>query len=76
LFADFDLSLDFTDANGSTTISMVNVMTPRYCAPEVALQGSRNTMSDIWSPGAVFMEMIIILKGKTTQYMDEFYKQH
>ncbi|KAH7356081.1 kinase-like domain-containing protein [Pyrenochaeta sp. MPI-SDFR-AT-0127] len=76
LFADFGLSIDFTDANGSTTMSMVNGMTPRYCAPEVALQGPRNTMSDVWSLGAVFMEMIVILKGKTAQYMDEFYKQH
>ncbi|OCK74105.1 kinase-like protein, partial [Lepidopterella palustris CBS 459.81] len=76
LFADFGLSFDFTDANGSTTISMVNGMTRRYCAPEVALQESRNTMSDIWSLGVVFMEMIVVLKGKTIQYMDEFFKQH
>ncbi|KAH7079473.1 kinase-like domain-containing protein [Paraphoma chrysanthemicola] len=76
LFADFGLSLDFTDANSSTTMSLVNGITPRYCAPEVALQGPRNTMSDIWSLGAVFMEMIAVLKGKTAQYIDEFYKQH
>ncbi|KAF2801441.1 kinase-like protein [Mytilinidion resinicola] len=72
LFTDFGLSLDFTDASGSTTMGMVNWMTSRYCAPEVALQESRNTMSDIWSLGVVFMEMIVILKGKTIQDMDEF----
>ncbi|KAJ4300784.1 hypothetical protein N0V90_002872 [Kalmusia sp. IMI 367209] len=76
LFVDFGLSLDFTDADGSTSISMVNGMTPRYCAPEVALQEPRNTTSDIWSLGIVFMEMIVVLKGKTTQYMDEFFEQH
>lgn len=76
LFADFGLSFDFKDANGSTTMSMVNGMTPRYCAPEVALQEPRNTMSDIWSLGVVFMEMIVILKGKTIQYIDEFFRQH
>ena len=75
LFADFGLSFDFTDADGSTTMSMVNGMTPRYCAPEVALQESRNTMSDIWSLGVVFMEIIIVLKGKRVQYMEEFFKQ-
>jgi TolA-binding protein len=75
LFADFGLSFDFTDADGSTTISMVNGMTPRYCAPEVALQESRNTMSDIWSLGIVFMEIITVLKGKRVQYMEEFFKQ-
>lgn len=64
LFTDFGLSHDFTDATGSTTVSMVNGMTPRYCAPEVALSESRNTKSDIWSSGVVFMEMITVLKGK------------
>jgi hypothetical protein len=47
LFTDFGLSLDFTDATGSTTMSMVNGMTPRYCAPEVANYEPRNTISDI-----------------------------
>ncbi|KIN03014.1 hypothetical protein OIDMADRAFT_96488, partial [Oidiodendron maius Zn] len=58
LFTDFGLSLDFTDANGSTTTSMVNGMTLRYCAPEVVLQEPRNTSSDVWSLGVVFLEMI------------------
>jgi serine/threonine protein kinase len=76
LFADFGLSLDFTDASGSTTMSMVNGMTPRYCAPEVAQYEPRNTMSDIWSLGVVFMEMIVALKGRTVQFMDQFFSQH
>jgi serine/threonine protein kinase len=57
-------------------MSMVDGMTPRYCAPEVALGGDRNTKSDIWSLGVVFMEMVAVRKGLTTQYMDSFYKQH
>jgi serine/threonine protein kinase len=73
---DFGLSLNFTDASSSTTMSMVNGMTRRYCAPEVALGRFRNTKSDIWSLGVVFMEMVAVLKGLTTQYMDSFYKQH
>ena len=76
LFADFGLSLDFTDADGSTTTSMVNGMTSKYCAPEVAQHERRNTMSDIWSLGVVFMEMIVVLKGRTVQYMNEFFSQH
>lgn len=75
LFTDFGLSLDFTEAKGSTTVGMVNGMTPRYCALEViAQQEPRNTMSDIWSLGAVFLEMIVVLKGKTIQYMDDFFE--
>ncbi|KAF2465935.1 kinase-like protein, partial [Lindgomyces ingoldianus] len=58
LYTDFGLSFDFTDASGSTTASMVNGMSPRYCAPEVALHEPRNTKSDIWSLGVVFMEIV------------------
>ena len=76
LLTDFGLSLDFTDANGSTTMSMVNGMTLRYCAPEVVLQGPRNTSSDVWSLGVVFLEMIVVLKGKTIEYIDEFFEGH
>ncbi len=76
LFTDFGLSLDFTDADGSTTVSMVNGMTPRYCAPEVAMQEPRNTSSDIWSLGVVFLEMIVVLKGRTVEYTYEFFKQY
>ena len=76
LFTDFGLSFDFTDANGSTTLSMVNGMTRRYCAPEVAMQERRNTSSDVWSLGVVFLEMIVVLKGKTMGYIDEFFEQH
>jgi serine/threonine protein kinase len=75
LFADFGLSFDFTDATGSTTMSMVNGMTPRYCAPEVANHQPRNTMSDIWCLGVVFLEMIVTLKGKSIQYIDDFLQQ-
>ena len=76
LFTDFGLSFDFTDADGSTTVSMVNGMTPRYCAPEVAALEPRNTASDIWSLGIVFLEMITVLKGKTVEFMYEFFKRH
>ncbi|CAI6342501.1 unnamed protein product [Periconia digitata] len=76
MFADFGLSLDFTDATGSTTESVVHGMTPRYCAPEVASHEPRNTSSDIWSLGVVFMEMIVALKGRNLEYMNMFFDQH
>jgi len=75
LFADFGLSFDFTDATGSTTLSLVNGKTARYCAPEVANHEARNTLSDIWPLGIAFLEMIVTLKGETLQYMDAFLKQ-
>jgi hypothetical protein len=76
LFTDFGLSFDFTDATGSTTTGMAHGMSPKYCAPEVALHETRNTKSDIWSLGVVYLEMIVVLKGKTLDYMDEYFKQH
>jgi serine/threonine protein kinase len=48
---------------------MVNRMTPRYCALEVANHEPRNTSSDIWSLGVVFPEMTAVLKGRTVEYM-------
>jgi serine/threonine protein kinase len=73
LLTDFGLSFDFSDADGSTTMSIVKDITLRYCAPEVAQYQARNTMSDIWSLGIVFMEMLAVLKGKTIQDMDDFF---
>lgn len=73
---DFGLSLDFTDESGGTTTGMVNGMTPRYCAPEVAEYEPRNEASDIWSLGLVFLEMTVVLKGKVAGDMDEFFKQN
>jgi len=76
LFTDFGLALDFSDAEGSTTVSMVNGMTPRYCSPEVANQESRNTSSDIWSLGVVFLEMTTVLKGQAVGHVYEFLSKH
>jgi len=76
LFTDFGLAFDYTDAEGSTTVSMVNGMTPRYCAPEVANQEPRNTSSDIWSLGVVFLEMAAVLKGRTVEYIYNFLSEH
>ncbi|KAK5000903.1 hypothetical protein LTR66_000320 [Elasticomyces elasticus] len=64
LFTDFGLSFDFVDENGSTSIGMVKGITPRYCAPEVAMMEPQNTWSDIWSLGVVFLEMIVVLKER------------
>ncbi|KAK0822834.1 hypothetical protein LTR73_008994 [Friedmanniomyces endolithicus] len=76
LFTDFGLALDFTDAESSTTVGIVNGMSPRYCAPEVANFEYRNTSSDIWSLGIVFLEMTVVLNGRTIKFVDEFLSEH
>ncbi|CAD0112245.1 unnamed protein product, partial [Aureobasidium uvarum] len=73
LFTDFGLALDFTEASRSTTMGMVNWMTPMYCAPEVAAEEPRSTSSDIYSLGIVFLEMIVVLKGHSVDYMKSYF---
>jgi hypothetical protein len=76
LFTDFGLALDFTEASRSTTMGMVNGMTPMYCAPEVAAEEPRSTSSDIYSLGIVFLEMIVVLKGHSIGYMRAYFEAH
>ena len=76
LFTDFGLAFDFTDQEGSTTDSLVKGMTSKYCAPEVAEHNLRNTSSDIWSLGVVFLEMTAVLKGRTVEYVYNFLREH
>jgi serine/threonine protein kinase len=76
LFTDFGLAFDFTDAEGSTTVSRVNGMTLKYCAPEVANYEPRNTSSDIWSLGVVFLEMAAVLKGRAVESIYKFLSEH
>lgn len=76
LLADFGLSLDFRDMSGSTTTGIPTAMSRRYCSPEVAEHEPRNTMSDLWSLGVVFISMVTILKGRTLEDIDDFFGQH
>ena len=45
-----------------------------YCAPEVAHIQKRNTASDIWSLGCVFLEMSTCLKGQSIDAMRQHFK--
>lgn len=62
---DFGISLDWSELGQSTTTG-ATVKTPRYCAPEVADYLPRNSLSDIWSLGCVFLEIWAVLKGETS----------
>lgn len=75
LFTDFGLSKDYSDHGGSTT-SGVTAMTPRYSAPEVAAGDPRNTSADIWSLGCVFLEMVVVLKHQSTEWMRGYFSDH
>ncbi|KAE8374915.1 kinase-like domain-containing protein [Aspergillus bertholletiae] len=74
LFTDFGLSRDVTGADSTTWGA--SSLTPRYCAPEVAIYEGRSFSSDIWSLGCVFLEMVTILKGHTLNYMKDYFTMH
>ena len=76
LFTDFGLAFDFRDSDHSTTTGPLNGLTRRYCAPEVAGEGARNSASDIWSLGVVFLEMVMVLMEKPATYLDNFFQSH
>ncbi|RYN48500.1 hypothetical protein AA0118_g11822 [Alternaria tenuissima] len=63
-FTDFGTSLDWSGRDNSVT-ETASPTTPRYCAPEVMAYVERNTASDIWSFGCVFLEMWTVLKHRT-----------
>lgn len=58
VLADFGTSLEFApDSSNSTGHAL---MTPKYCAPEVARHQTRGRSSDIFSLGCVFLELITV----------------
>jgi serine/threonine protein kinase len=75
LWADFGISLDWADMSRSTTTTGSG-RSLQYCAPEAAHFEPRNSSSDIWSLGSVFLEMITILKGQTIAQMRQTFKAY
>ncbi|KAF4976583.1 hypothetical protein FZEAL_6761 [Fusarium zealandicum] len=75
LLADFGTSRICLDGH-LTTNGNSKAGTPRYWAPEVMDEADRNTASDIWSLGCVFLEMATALFGYTHNDMLDFYSQH
>ncbi|KAJ4352207.1 uncharacterized protein N0V89_007554 [Didymosphaeria variabile] len=69
---DFGISRDWSKAEHSTTEDEVLKLTPRYCAPEVFEKGPRNTKSDVWSLGCVFLEIISVVKGYPMEEFNSF----
>lgn len=75
VYTDFSLSKNYSGQPGSTT-SGPTARTKHYAAPEVDREEKRNTSSDVWSLGCVFLEMVVILKGHTIGSMQRFYLEN
>jgi len=70
---DFGISLDWASLSRSTTEDD-HAKTWMYCAPEVAENEPKNTLSDVWSLGCVYLEMTTILKGSSLDEMGHHFK--
>lgn len=73
---DFGISRDWSLSENSTTEGDVLKFTRRYCAPEVFGRDPRNTSSDMWSLGCVFLEIISVVKGYSLEEMNDFLLDH
>jgi serine/threonine protein kinase len=71
LLTDFGISRDWTKAGRETTTGQTP-MTPKYCAPEVADWCPRNSSSDIWSLGCIFLEMFTVISGFSVNQLFQY----
>jgi len=74
ILTDFELAHDWSESLQSTTAEE-KYRTVKYCAPEGMNNTPRNTGSDIWSLGCIFLEMITILRGESIDAMALFFKE-
>ncbi|KAF2491629.1 kinase-like protein [Lophium mytilinum] len=70
---DFGISLDWESLTRSTT-TQDTAKSLVYCAPEVARYEKRNSSSDIWSLGCVFLEMWSVFLLRSVHEMRQFFK--
>ncbi|CAH0050373.1 unnamed protein product [Clonostachys solani] len=75
MLADFGISLDWSDDTHSNTKQEVN-RSPIYCSPEAAGDEHRNSRSDIWSLGCVFLEMAAVIHAQPSMYVQSILKNH
>lgn len=71
LLTDFGISRNWTEAGHSTTTGKTP-KSARYCAPEVADEAPRNSSSDIWSLGCVFLEMWSVVSGHSLEALTTY----
>ncbi|KAJ8111650.1 hypothetical protein OPT61_g5809 [Boeremia exigua] len=68
LLTDFGLSHESLDTTSGTSPG-----TDRYKSPEVAAFGERNSTTDVWSLGCVFLEMLAALNGYDIEWLKSYY---
>ena len=75
--ADFGAAHDWSTKSRSTTFAP-SVSTPGYRAPEVAKDphAPKNSMTDMWSLGVVFLEIATVLRGRSVRKFRQYLTQN
>ena len=75
--ADFGAAHDWSKKERSTTWAAAP-RTPRYIPPEVARDphSPRNSSTDMWSLGVVFLEMVTVLRGRRVEHLRQYLTGH
>lgn len=73
---DFGAAHDSSELEVSETFDRFVPFTPRYMAPEVARHAPRNSASDMWSLGIIFLEMVSVLRGASIRTMRRHLQRH
>ncbi|KAK0517513.1 hypothetical protein JMJ35_000668 [Cladonia borealis] len=73
---DFGTALDWSKTGKDTTMTINAPFTNQYMAPEVAKRALRNSASDMWSLGIVFLDMTTVLRGRTLKDMRRFFQEY
>lgn len=65
--SDFGSAYNWSSYQGSTTRHLNTPVSRDYMAPEIAKRDDRNSASDMWSLGVVYLEITTVLLGKELQ---------
>lgn len=76
LLTDFGSAHDWKDLDGSTTTGIAKDFTRKYASPEVLQHESRNSSSDVFSLGCVFLELASVLCGFTVDSLHQHLREH
>jgi serine/threonine protein kinase len=73
IYTDFGYSFDSNDFTRSTTEGPAEYLTRRYSAPEVIDGGNKNSKSDVFSLGCVFVDMFLIMNRRIRAHSKAFF---
>lgn len=71
IYTDFGYSLDSSNLSHSTTEGQPDSLTRRYSAPEVHEHGERNSSSDVFSLGCLYLELLAVKCNDTVFIPDQ-----